>query len=158
MGDIMIRVLFVCHGNICRSTMAEFVFKDMLRRENLADKFIVCSAATSSEEIGNGIHIGTRKKLKQVGIPFDMTKTAVKIKRSDYDNFDFLIGMDNMNIINMKKCFGGDSQEKIFKLLSFAGIDRDVADPWYTGDFDTTYNDIVMGLSHFLEFLKDMFF
>ena len=147
----MIKVLFVCHGNICRSTMAEFVFKDMVKKENLEDKFLILSAATSDEEIGNHIHSGTRRKLKEVGVIFDESKTAVRIKKSDYDKFDYIIGMDSMNVVNMKKVFGGDPDGKIFKLLYFSGLERDIADPWYTGNFDITYDDIVMGLSGFLK-------
>lgn len=147
----MIKVLFVCHGNICRSTMAEFVFKDMIKKENLEDKFLILSAATSDEEIGNHIHSGTRRKLKEVGVIFDESKTAVRIKKSDYDKFDYIIGMDSMNVVNMKKVFGGDPDSKIFKLLYFSGLERDIADPWYTGNFDITYDDIVMGLSGFLK-------
>jgi len=150
----MIKVLFVCHGNICRSTMAEFVFKDMVKKENLAGEFLIQSAATSSEEIGNHIHSGTRRKLKEVGIPFDENKTAVKIKKSDYDKFDYFIGMDNMNVVNMKRIFGNDPNGKIFKLLYFCGLERDIADPWYTGNFDITYDDITMGLSAFLKAVK----
>ena len=147
----MIKVLFVCHGNICRSTMAEFVFKDMVKKENLEDKFLILSAATSDEEIGNHIHSGTRRKLKEVGVIFDESKTAVRIKKSDYDKFDYIIGMDSMNVVNMKKVFGGDPDGKIFKRLYFSGLERDIADPWYTGNFDITYEDIVMGLSGFLK-------
>ena len=147
----MIKVLFVCHGNICRSTMAEFVFKDMVKKENLEDKFLILSAATSDEEIGHHIHSGTRRKLKEVGVIFDESKTAVRIKKSDYDKFDYIIGMDSMNVVNMKKVFGGDPDGKIFKLLYFSGLERDIADPWYTGNFDITYEDIVMGLSGFLK-------
>ena len=147
----MIKVLFVCHGNICRSTMAEFVFNDMVKKENLEDKFLILSAATSDEEIGNHIHSGTRRKLKEVGVIFDESKTAVRIKKSDYDKFDYIIGMDSMNVVNMKKVFGGDPDGKIFKLLYFSGLERDIADPWYTGNFDITYEDIVMGLSGFLK-------
>lgn len=150
----MIRILFVCHGNICRSTMAEFVFKHMVRKEGLFDKFLILSAATSSEEIGNHIHHGTRKKLKELGIPFDEKKVAVKIKKSDYDKFDYLIGMDSMNVVNMKRVFGNDDEGKIFRLLHFAGIERDIADPWYTGNFDVTYDDIYLGLSGFFEEVK----
>ncbi len=150
----MIRILFVCHGNICRSTMAEFVFKHMVRKEGLFDKFLILSAATSSEEIGNHIHHGTRKKLKELGIPFDEKKVAVKIKKSDYDKFDYLIGMDSMNVVNMKRVFGNDDEGKIFRLLHFAGIERDIADPWYTGNFDVTYDDIYLGLLGFFEEVK----
>ena len=150
----MIKVLFVCHGNICRSTMAEFVFKDMVRKEGLDDKFLILSAATSTEEIGNGIHYGTRKKLREVGIPFDQNKVAVQIKKADYDKFDYLIGMDERNIVNMKRCFGGDENKKVFRLLEFVGKQRDIADPWYTGNFDETYNDVIEGLNGFLEKLE----
>ena len=150
----MIKILFVCHGNICRSTMAEFVFKDMVRKENLENEFLILSAATSSEEIGNHIHSGTRRKLKEVGVPFDESKTAVKIKKTDYDEFDYIIGMDSMNVVNMKRVFGGDPDGKIFKLLYFSGLERDIADPWYTGNFDVTYDDILMGLSGFLKKVK----
>ena len=150
----MIKILFVCHGNICRSTMAEFVFKDMVRKENLENEFLILSAATSSEEIGNHIHSGTRRKLKEVGVPFDESKTAVKIKKTDYDEFDYIIGMDSMNVVNMKMVFVGDPDGKIFKLLYFSGLERDIADPWYTGNFDVTYDDILMGLSGFLKAVK----
>ena len=141
----MIKVLFVCHGNICRSTMAEFVFKDMVKKENLSDKFLIQSAATSNEEIGNHIHRGTRKKLKEVGIPYDEKKVAVKLKKSDYDKFDYIIGMDSMNIVNINRILGGDPKDKVFKLLEFCDKERDIADPWYTGNFDVTYEDIVEG-------------
>ena len=134
--------------------MAEFVFKHMVRKEGLFDKFLILSAATSSEEIGNHIHHGTRKKLKELGIPFDEKKVAVKIKKSDYDKFDYLIGMDSMNVVNMKRVFGNDDEGKIFRLLHFAGIERDIADPWYTGNFDVTYDDIYLGLLGFFEEVK----
>ncbi len=147
----MIKIMFVCHGNICRSTMAEFVFKDMVKKENLSDKFLIQSAATSSEEIGNHIHHGTRKKLREKGIPYDEKKTAVKLQKSDYDKFDYLIGMDSMNIVNMKRILGSDPKNKIFKLLEFSGKERDIADPWYTGNFDITYDDILEGLSALLK-------
>ena len=131
--------------------MAEFVFKDMVKKENLSDKFLIQSAATSSEEIGNHIHHGTRKKLREKGIPYDEKKTAVKLQKSDYDKFDYLIGMDSMNIVNMKLILGSDPKNKIFKLLEFSGKERDIADPWYTGNFDITYDDILEGLSALLK-------
>lgn len=140
----MIKILFVCHGNICRSPMAEFIMKDLTKKAGLSDQFFIASAATSTEEIGNGVHRGTREKLASVGIS-TTGKTAVQIKKSDYKNYDFLIGMDTWNIKNMLRFWGGDPENKIYKLLTFAGSSRDVADPWYTGDFDQTYEDIFAG-------------
>ena len=150
----MIRVLFVCHGNICRSPMAEFLLKDIVRKKGLEDSFWIASAATSTEEIGNPVHYGTRTKLAQYGIRTD-GKHAVQLKPSDYDKYDYLIGMDSANIRNMHRILKGDPEGKIYKLLSFAGIDRDVADPWYTGDFDATFSDIMTGLSAFLKGLPE---
>lgn len=140
----MIRVLFICHGNICRSPMAEFVMKDLVSQAGLADRFEIASAATSTEEIGNPVHRGTREKLKQVGIHV-AGKTAVQLKKPDYEKYDYLIGMDTWNIRNMLRMLGGDPEGKVYKLLNFAGSDRDVADPWYTGDFEATYRDVMAG-------------
>ena len=151
----MIKVLFVCHGNICRSTMAEFVFKDMVKKENLEDKFLILSAATSDEEIGNHIHSGTRRKLKEVGVIFDESKTAVRIKKSDYDKFDYIIGMEQRNVEDIKRIVGKDSKNKVYQLLDFSAHPRNIADPWYTGDFDTTYHDVVEGLQAFLKYIKE---
>ena len=148
----MIKVLFVCLGNICRSPMAEFVLKDMVRKENQQNEFYIESAATSSEEIGNDVHHGTKRKLTEEGIPF-MRRAARKITLSDYEKFDYLIGMDESNICNMQRVFGGDPQKKIYKLLDFTQNSRNIADPWYTGNFDETYNDVVEGCNGFLEFL-----
>ncbi|MBQ2824059.1 MAG: low molecular weight phosphotyrosine protein phosphatase [Oscillospiraceae bacterium] len=144
----MIKVLFVCHGNICRSPMAEFVFRDMVKKRGLSNKIETASAATSTEEIGNPVHRGTRTKLASVGISTE-GKYAVRLVKADYDRYDYLVGMDSANIRNMKIMTGGD--EKIFKLLEFAGIGRDVADPWYTGDFDATYEDVVTGCTALLD-------
>ena len=139
----MIKVLFVCHGNICRSTMAECVFNDILERNS--EKSICCdSAATSTEEIGNPVHYGTRNVLQRHGIPVGNHR-ARQMTSFDYKDFDLLIGMDSANIRNMTRIAGGDSQNKIKKLLSFCDRESDVADPWYTGDFDTTYNDVTQG-------------
>jgi len=135
--------------------MAEFVFKDMVKKENIADKFLIQSAATSNEEIGNHIHHGTRKKLKELKIPYDENKVAVKLKKSDYDKFDYIIGMDNMNIVNINRILGSDPENKVYKLLEFCEKDRDIADPWYTGNFDVTYDDIIEGLTGFLKNIKE---
>ena len=149
----MIKVLFICHGNICRSTMAESVFTYMVSQANLSHLFQIDSAATSREEIGNGPHYGTVNKLRQVGIPV-VPHRAVQMTQSDYDDYDYLIGMDTMNIRNMNRIAGGDPDGKIYKLLTFADSGRDVADPWYTGDFDATYQDVVTGCNAFLDFLR----
>ena len=140
----MIKILFICHGNICRSPMAEFVMKDMVKKAGLEDRFQIASAATSTEEIGNPVHRGTREKLRQAGISC-AGKTARQLKRSDYDTYDYLIGMDTWNIRNMHRMLGGDPEGKVYRLLDFTQSSRDVADPWYTGDFEATYRDVVAG-------------
>lgn len=140
----MIKILFICHGNICRSPMAEFVMKDIVKRENAAADFLIASAATSSEEIGNPVHYGTRNKLKQYGISTE-GKYAVKLTRSDYQKYDYLIGMETRNIINMKRIVGEDTDGKIFRLLDFTDSPKDIADPWYTGNFDITYDEVKIG-------------
>lgn len=145
----MIKVLFICHGNICRSPMAEFVFKDMVKKAGRADEFFIASAATSTEEIGNPVHPGTKRKLAALGISCD-GKRAVQMKKSDYDAYDYLIAMDNWNIRNIMRIIGADTDQKVYKLLYFAGEQGDIADPWYTGNFDETYDDIVRGLTGFL--------
>ena len=146
----MIKILFICHGNICRSPMAEFVMKDLVQKANLQDKIYIESAATSTEELGNGMHRGTVTKLRQENIPFTNHR-ARQITAQDYNNFDYLIGMDTANIRNMNRIVGSDPEGKIYKLLSFAGSGRDVADPWYTGDFATTYDDVLAGCKGLLE-------
>lgn len=140
----MIKILFVCHGNICRSPMAEFVMKDMVEKQGIAKDFYIASAATSTEEIGNGVHYGTRKKLAEFGISTD-GKHAVQLKKSDYDKYDYIIGMDSWNMRNMKRMLPEDKDNKLHLLLDFSANPRDIADPWYTGDFDTTYDDILEG-------------
>ena len=145
----MIKVLFICHGNICRSTMCQSVMQHMVNERGVADMFYIDSAATSTEEIGNGPHYGTVAKLRQVGIPV-IPHRARQMTKRDYEEYDYLIGMDSANIRNMQRIAGGDPDSKIYKLLSFAESSRDIADPWYTGNFDATYNDIVEGLEPFL--------
>ena len=149
----MIKVLFICHGNICRSTMAQSVMQYMVNKKGLEDCFEIDSAATSREEIGNGPHYGTVGKLRQEGIPV-IPHRARQMTKADYEYYDYLIGMDTYNIRNMQRIADGDSQDKIYKMLSFANSGRDVADPWYTGDFESTYRDIREGLEGFFEFLE----
>jgi len=149
----MIKILFVCHGNICRSTMAQSVLTHLVQKRHLEDLFEINSAATSREEIGNTPHYGTVNKLRQVGVPV-VPHRAVQMTKADYDYYDYLIGMDTANIRNMNRIAGGDPDDKIYKLLAFAGSGRDIADPWYTDNFDDTYNDVVEGCEGFLDFLK----
>ena len=140
----MTKILFVCHGNICRSPMAEFVMKDMVNKAGLADQFEIASAATSTEEIGNGVYPPARRKLLQHGLRCD-GKRARQMTRSDYQKYDLLIGMDNWNIRNMMRICGGDREGKIRMLMDYTGHSRSVADPWYTGDFDETWDDVNEG-------------
>ena len=142
----MTKVLFVCHGNICRSPMAEFVFKNILKEKGLSDLFYVASAATSREEIGNPTYPPVRRLLKAKGIPFDEHKCARQVTPADYDNFDYIVCMDYNNLLNIRRIISNDPQGKISMLL-----DRDVADPWYTGDFEATYEDTVTGCTALLE-------
>ena len=146
----MIKILFVCHGNICRSPMAEFVMRDLVK--NNAD-FFIRSAATSTEEIGNGVHYGTKRILDRLGIDCSQ-KRAVQIKKSDYAAYDYLIGMDDRNVINMKRICGGDPDGKISKLLDFTDTPRSIADPWYTGNFDETYRDVLEGCTKLLAHIR----
>jgi protein-tyrosine phosphatase len=140
----MTKILFVCHGNICRSPMAEFILKDLVNKKGCAADFDIASAATSTEEIGQPVHHGTRDRLAKENISVT-GKTAVQLRRSDYDRYDYLIGMDARNITNMVRISGGDPDGKISRLLDFTPSPRDIADPWYTGAFDITYEDILLG-------------
>lgn len=146
----MIKVLFICHGNICRSTMAQSVLTHLAKERGLSDCLYINSAATSREEIGNPPHYGTVNKLRRVGIPV-VPHRATQMTKQDYADYDYLIGMDSANIRNMNRIAGGDPEGKIYKLLTFAGSDRDVADPWYTGDFDATYRDVMAGCKGLLD-------
>lgn len=150
----MIKILFVCHGNICRSTMSQFVFQDMVNKKGLTDQFYINSAATSREEIGNGPHYGTVNKMKQVGIPV-LPHRAVQMTKKDYREYDYLIGMDEANIRNMIRIVGGDPEGKIHMLLDYSDSPRAIADPWYTGNFDITYDDVVEGCTAFLNYLEE---
>ena len=140
----MIKILFICHGNICRSPMAQYVMQDMVDKAGLADCFHIDSAATSTEEIGNGVHRGTRRKLGEVGI-YCGDHRAVQLRRSDYEKYDYIFVMDHWNMRNMRLIFGPNRTKKLHLLLDFSKNPREIADPWYTGDFDKTYDDIVKG-------------
>ena len=140
----MLRILFVCHGNICRSPMAEFVFKDMVKQRGREKEFLIESAATSTEEIGNSVYPPARKKLAEHGIGCE-GKTARQMRASDYRRFDLLIGMDRANLRNMQRICGGDPDGKIHLLLDYTDRPGDVADPWYTGDFEATWRDVEEG-------------
>lgn len=146
----MYKILFVCHGNICRSPMSEFVLRDMVEKQGRSDEFFIRSCATSTEEIGNPVHYGTRRKLAEVGISCD-GKTAVQMTRADYDKYDYIIAMEESNIRNIMRIIKSDPLNKVSLLLDFAGEHRGIADPWYTGDFDTTYKDVVKGCTALLE-------
>ena len=148
----MHRIVFICHGNICRSPMAEFVLKDMVKKLGISEDFFIESRATSTEEIGNGVHRGTRQKLAQLGISTS-GKTAVQLKKSDYEKYDMLICMDTANVLNTTRIIGTDNKDKVRRLLSFAGEKGDIADPWYTGNFDETYDDVLRGCEGLLKSL-----
>jgi protein-tyrosine phosphatase len=133
--------------------MAEFVLKDMVQKQNLADRFYIASAATSTEEIGNPVHYGTRNKLNEVGISCK-GKYAVQLKKNDYSEYDYILGMDQWNMRNMMRILRSDPQGKVHLLLDYSDNPRDIADPWYTGNFEVTYSDIVEGCEAFLRYLK----
>ena len=144
------RILFICHGNICRSPMAEFILKDMVEKAGRSGEFEIASAATSTEEIGNDIYPPAKRILTQKGIKFN-SRQARQITKHDYDYYDFIIAMDDNNIRNLKRLLGEDTENKISLMMDYAGKHRDVADPWYTGDFETTFNDITEGCKGFLK-------
>ena len=150
----MIKIMFVCHGNICRSPMAEFIFKKLINEKGISDRFLVSSCATSTEEIWNGIgnlvYPPAKRELMKHNISCE-GKRAVQLKKSDYEKYDYLIAMDTNNVRNIKRIIGSDKEEKVYKLMSFTSRGGDVADPWYSGDFETCYNDIYEGCSCLLE-------
>ena len=147
------KILFVCHGNICRSPMAEFVMKDLVRKAGCEDEFYIESAATSTEEIGNSVYPPARKKLAEHGISCD-GKRARQMMMDDYDRFDLLIGMDSWNVHNMKLICGDDPEGKIHMLLDFTDHPDDIDDPWYTRDFETTWREVLKGCKCLLEHLR----
>ena len=150
----MTRILFVCHGNICRSPMAEFVMRDLVKKAGLEGQFHIKSAATSTEEIGNPVYPPACRKLAEHGIDC-AGKTARQLKNRDYDQYDLLIGMDKANLRNMHRICGGDFDGKIHLLMEFAGRpDDEVADPWYTDDFEAAWQDVLAGCLGLLEFLQ----
>lgn len=146
----MIKILFVCHGNICRSPMAEFVMKDLVKKQGLQDEFYIVSAATSREEIGNPVHYGTKNKLHTYGISVD-GKCAIQMTKKDYEQYDYIVGMEQRNITNIFRIIGEDKEAKVCRLLDFSDRPRDIADPWYTGDFDKTYEDVLEGCQALLK-------
>lgn len=149
----LIQLLFVCHGNICRSPMAEFVFRHLVKEKGLSGEIVSASAATSAEELGNPVHHGTRRKLAQVGISAE-GKVAVRLRRADYDAYDYIVGMDRWNMQNMRRLFGEDSEKKLHLLLDYAGrFGEEIADPWYSGDFDLTYKEVLAGCQGLLDYI-----
>lgn len=150
----MINILFICHGNICRSPMAEFYMQHLVAEKGRTKDFHIASAATSREEIGNAIHWGTKEKLRDEGIPYSRRK-ARQITPQDYEDYDYLIYFDSENKGEIRRLLGPDTAQKVYSLLSFAGLSRDVADPWYTGNFDATYDDVSLGCQALYDWLVE---
>ena len=153
MGESMIKILFVCHGNICRSPMAEFVMKDMVKKNGVSEHFQIDSAATSTEEIGNPVYPPAKRKLSEYGISCD-GKTARQMTKADYIYYDYIIAMDRFNLRNMTKFVGNDYDKKVSLLMDFTSHPGDVADPWYTGDFEATWKNVCEGCSGILKKLN----
>ena len=150
----MIKILFVCHGNICRSPMAEFVMKRMVEEEKLSGEFEIASAATSTEELGSPVYPPARKIMAEHGISCT-GKTARQMTESDYAHYDYIVAMDRNNLRNMQRFVGTDPQKKVSLLMEHTGVSRDVKDPWYTGDFETAWNDVNAGCRAMLKELKN---
>lgn len=149
----MTKILFVCHGNICRSPMAEFVMKKMVKEAGLTKDFEIASAATSREEIGNPVYPPARRKLAEHGMSCS-GKYAVQMTAADYDRYDYIVIMDRNNERNIRRIIGSDPENKVHLLMEYAGDRRDVADPWYTGDFDATWNDVTKGCKALLDYIR----
>lgn len=150
----MVKILFICHGNICRSPMAEFVMKDLVQKAGLDGQLAIASAATSTEEIGNPVYPPARRKLAEHGIRCN-GKRARQLRRDDYTRYDLLIGMDRANVRNMERICGGDPEGKLHLLLEYTARPGEVADPWYTGDFQATWEDVEAGCTGLLQSLLD---
>lgn len=148
----MKKILFVCLGNICRSPMAEYIFKDIVAKNRQEEKFYISSAATSLEEIGNDMHYGTKEKLIEHNVPFQK-HIAKKLTKEDYNKYDYIIGMENSNIVRIKAIVGKDKENKIYKLLDFTNDKKDIADPWYTGNFAKTYEEVLKGCQALYNYL-----
>ena len=148
----MIKILFICHGNICRSPMAEFVMKDLVEEAGLGERFEIASAATSTEEIGNPVYPPARRKLEEHGISC-AGKRARQLRREDYDRYDLLVGMDSANLRSMERICGGDPEGKLRLMMDFSQRPGNVADPWYTGDFESTWRDVSEGCRGLLAFV-----
>lgn len=149
----MINILFICHGNICRSPMAEFIFKKIVKNKGLEKEFYIASAATSTEEIGNPVYPPAKRKLAEHNISCE-GKRAIQVTKSDYDKYDYLIVMEEYNIRNLMRIIKNDKDNKVHRLLDFTDNPKDIDDPWYTGDFETTYNEIVKGCTCLLEHIQ----
>lgn len=148
----MVKIMFVCHGNICRSPMAEFIMKDLVNKKGLSDGFLIMSSATSYEEIGNPIYPPAKATLMKHNIPFK-EHYATKLQKSDYEKFDLFIVMDKRNLGNIERIFETDNEQKVRMLLEYCGENRDVSDPWYSGDFEKTFKDIQKGCNNLLNSL-----
>lgn len=148
------RVLFCCHGNICRSPMCEFVMKELVRREGLENEFVIASAATTTEEIGHDVHRGTKEELRKHDIPFE-PRRARQLTRDEYEDWDYIVAMDTENMEDIPYIIGTDKEHKVHRLMEYCGENRDVADPWYTGNFAKTYDDVLRGCRALLEKIKN---
>ena len=147
----MIRICFVCQGNICRSTMAEFIFKDLVRKEGLEKDFLIESRGVIAD-VGSDIHPGTKRELDKHNIPYDR-HVSTQLEKDDYEKFDYFIGMDDYNILSMKKMF--NNSDKVYKLLEFTNDDKEIGDPWYTHNFTITYDDVDKGCRALFNFVKN---
>ncbi len=150
----MVKIMFVCHGNICRSPMAEFLLKDLVQKKGEEALFEIRSSATHNDELGSPVHYGTKKILGRLNISCS-GKYAVKLTASDYDKYDYFIGMDERNVYNMLRLFNGDKDNKVKLLMSFTGVSRDVLDPWWTGNFEDTFKDVSLGVLALYDYLKE---